>query len=43
MTLVLLTPTYMKADDEAPKPYKPARVNIPEKKKAPEYEEESGY
>ncbi|OCR01136.1 photosystem reaction center subunit H [Oscillatoriales cyanobacterium USR001] len=31
------------ADDEAPKPYKPVRVNIPEKKKAPEYEEESGY
>ncbi|MDF0554866.1 PRC-barrel domain-containing protein [Kamptonema sp. UHCC 0994] len=30
-------------DDESPKPYKPTRVNIPEKKKAPEYEEESGY
>jgi sporulation protein YlmC with PRC-barrel domain len=31
------------ADDEAPKPYKPPRVNIPEKTKTPEYEEEAGY
>jgi sporulation protein YlmC with PRC-barrel domain len=31
------------ADDESPKPYQPVRVNIPEKKKAPEYEEESDY
>ncbi|MGE5658380.1 MAG: PRC-barrel domain-containing protein [Actinomycetota bacterium] len=31
------------ADDEAPKPYKAPRVNIPEKTKAPEYEEETGY
>ncbi|WP_293122297.1 PRC-barrel domain-containing protein [Microcoleus sp. bin38.metabat.b11b12b14.051] len=31
------------ADDEAPKPYKAPRVNIPEKTKTPEYEEESGY
>ena len=30
------------ADDETPKPYKPPRVNIPEKKKMPEYEEEPG-
>lgn len=30
------------ADDESPKPYKPPRVNIPEKTKTPEYEEE-GY
>ncbi|MGL5082627.1 MAG: PRC-barrel domain-containing protein [Microcoleaceae cyanobacterium] len=30
------------ADDETPKPYKPQRVNIPEKKKIPEYEEEPG-
>ncbi|MEL7036269.1 MAG: PRC-barrel domain-containing protein [Cyanobacteria bacterium J06592_8] len=30
------------ADDEAPKPYQPPRVNIPEKKKMPEYEEEPG-
>lgn len=31
------------ADDEAPKPYKPPRINIPEKTKTPEYEEEAGY
>lgn len=31
------------ADDEAPKPYKAPKVNIPEKKKAPEYEEEERY
>lgn len=31
------------ADDESPKPYKAPRVNIPEKTKAPEYEEERGY
>ncbi|MFB8797958.1 MAG: PRC-barrel domain-containing protein [Microcoleus sp.] len=31
------------ADDEAPKPYKAPRVNIPEKTKAPEYEEEANY
>jgi sporulation protein YlmC with PRC-barrel domain len=31
------------ADDEAPKPYKAPRVNIPEKTKTPEYEEEAGY
>ena len=31
------------ADDEAPKPYKAPRVNIPEKTKTPEYEEEPGY
>jgi sporulation protein YlmC with PRC-barrel domain len=31
------------ADDESPKPYKPPRVNIPEKTKAPEYEEEANY
>lgn len=30
-------------DDEAPKPYKPTRLNIPEKQRAPEYEEETGY
>lgn len=30
------------ADDETPKPYQPPRVNIPEKKKMPEYEEEPG-
>ncbi|NJK73059.1 MAG: photosystem reaction center subunit H [Microcoleus sp. SU_5_6] len=31
------------ADDEAPKPYKAPRVNIPDKTKTPEYEEEAGY
>ncbi len=31
------------ADDEAPKPYKAPRVNIPEKTKTPEYEEEPEY
>ncbi|MGL5063280.1 MAG: PRC-barrel domain-containing protein [Microcoleus sp.] len=31
------------ADDEAPKPYKAPKVNIPEKTKTPEYEEEAGY
>lgn len=31
------------ADDEAPKPYKAPRVNIPEKTKTLEYEEEAGY
>ncbi|MBE9093025.1 PRC-barrel domain-containing protein [Tychonema sp. LEGE 07203] len=31
------------ADDEAPKPYNPPRVNIPEKTKTPEYEEEANY
>ena len=31
------------ADDEAPKPYKAPRVNIPEKTKTPEYEEEANY
>ena len=31
------------ADDEAPKPYQAPRVNIPEKTKTPEYEEEAGY
>jgi hypothetical protein len=31
------------ADDEVPKPYKAPRVNIPEKTKTPEYEEEPGY
>ncbi len=31
------------ADDEAPKPYQAPRVNIPEKTKTPEYEEEPGY
>ncbi|MBE9165539.1 MULTISPECIES: PRC-barrel domain-containing protein [Microcoleaceae] len=31
------------ADDEAPKPYNAPRVNIPEKTKTPEYEEEPGY
>ena len=31
------------ADDEAPKPYKAPRVNIPEKNKTPEYEEEANY
>jgi hypothetical protein len=30
-------------DDEDPEPYKAPRVNIPEKTKAPEYEEEAGY
>ena len=30
-------------DDVAPEPYKAPRVNIPEKTKAPEYEEEAGY
>ncbi|MEB3882335.1 PRC-barrel domain-containing protein [Lyngbya sp. CCY1209] len=30
------------ADDETPRPYKAPRVNIPEKKKMPEYEEETG-
>ncbi len=30
------------ADDEAPKPYKAPRVNIPQKAKMPEYEEEPG-
>ncbi|TVU54683.1 MAG: photosystem reaction center subunit H [Arthrospira sp. PLM2.Bin9] len=30
------------ADDETPKPYKAPRVNIPDKKKMPEYEEEPG-
>ncbi|NEO44278.1 MAG: photosystem reaction center subunit H, partial [Moorea sp. SIO4A3] len=30
-------------DDRSPEPYKAPRVNIPEKKKAPEYEEEAGY
>ncbi|MDJ0557355.1 MAG: PRC-barrel domain-containing protein [Microcoleaceae cyanobacterium MO_207.B10] len=30
------------ADDEAPKPYQAPRVNIPEKTKMPEYEEEPG-
>ncbi len=31
------------ADDEAPKPYQATRVNIPQKTKVPEYEEEPGY
>ncbi|MBW4683147.1 MAG: PRC-barrel domain-containing protein [Microcoleus vaginatus WJT46-NPBG5] len=31
------------ADDESPKPYQAPRVNIPEKTKMPEYEEEPGY
>ncbi len=31
------------ADDESPKPYKPPKVNIPEKKKTPQYEEETNY
>ena len=31
------------ADDEAPKPYNAPRVNIPEKTKTPEYEEEANY
>jgi sporulation protein YlmC with PRC-barrel domain len=31
------------ADDESPQPYKPAKLNIPEKTKAPEYEEEDRY
>ena len=31
------------ADDEAPKPYKAPKVNIPQKAKAPEYEEEDRY
>jgi sporulation protein YlmC with PRC-barrel domain len=30
-------------DDEDPEPYKAPKVNIPEKTKAPEYEEEAGY
>lgn len=30
-------------DDEAPEPYQAPKVNIPEKTKAPEYEEEAGY
>lgn len=30
------------SDDETPKPYKPQPVNIPEKTKIPEYEEEPG-
>jgi sporulation protein YlmC with PRC-barrel domain len=30
-------------DDVEPEPYKAPRVNIPEKTKAPEYEEEAGY
>ena len=30
-------------DEEEPEPYKAPRVNIPEKTKAPEYEEEAGY
>jgi sporulation protein YlmC with PRC-barrel domain len=30
-------------DDTDPEPYKAPRVNIPEKTKAPEYEEEAGY
>lgn len=30
-------------DDEDPEPYNAPRVNIPEKTKAPEYEEEAGY
>lgn len=30
-------------DDAEPEPYKAPRVNIPEKTKAPEYEEEAGY
>lgn len=30
------------ADDEAPKPYQAPRVNIPQKTKMPEYEEEAG-
>ena len=29
-------------EDETPQPYQPPRVNIPEKKKMPEYEEEPG-
>ena len=29
-------------DDVKPEPYNPPRINIPEKKKAPEYEEEAG-
>lgn len=31
------------ADDEAPKPYKQPRVNIPQRTRTPEYEEETGY
>ncbi|MFB2923720.1 PRC-barrel domain-containing protein [Aerosakkonema funiforme] len=31
------------ADDEAPKPYKAPKVNIPERTKTPEYEEEDRY
>lgn len=31
------------ADDEAPKPYKAPKLNIPEKTKTPEYEEEDRY
>lgn len=30
-------------DDEAPQPYKPPKLNLPEKTKTPEYEEEAGY
>jgi len=31
------------ADTRTPEPYKPQRLNIPEKAKTPEYEEEAGY
>jgi sporulation protein YlmC with PRC-barrel domain len=31
------------AEDESPQPYRAPRVNIPEKTKAPEYEEETNY
>uniref|UniRef100_UPI0035A22FF2 hypothetical protein n=1 Tax=Microseira wollei TaxID=467598 RepID=UPI0035A22FF2 len=31
------------ADDESPQPYKAPKLNIPEKTKAPEYEEEDRY
>ena len=31
------------ADARSPEPYKPQRLNIPEKAKMPEYEEEAGY
>ena len=30
-------------DDENPKPYQPQKLNIPEKKKVVEYEEETDY
>jgi sporulation protein YlmC with PRC-barrel domain len=30
-------------DDEVPEPYQAPKINIPEKTKAPEYEEEAGY